>query len=119
MKIQVDDMGALRAALERMCDALKAQCVPEGTVFDCKLVANELLVNALRHGGGCAQFTAELLDGEVVIRVRSNSLFFPPEHPVCSDVNAECGRGLFLVDALSASRTFSEEEGICVVLRIE
>ena len=92
--------------------------VPENAVFDCKLVANELLINALRHGGGHTLFTAEMQADEVVIRVRSGSSFRPPEKPACSDVNAECGRGLFLVDALSASCSYSETDGICVVIRI-
>lgn len=118
MKFQVDDIRALRAALESMCSALEAQSVPENAVFDCKLVANELLINALRHGGGHALFTAETQADEVVIRVRSGSDFRPPEKPACSDVDAECGRGLFLVDALSVSRSYSKEDGICVVIRI-
>lgn len=118
MKFQVDDQGALKAALEAMCSALERAAVSENAVFDCKLVANELLVNALRHGGGHALFSAEMGVDEIVIRVRSGRPFCPPRAPVCSDVDAECGRGLFLVDALSVSRSYSEEEGISVIVRI-
>ena len=91
MKFQVDDIRALRAALESMCSALEAQSVPENAVFDCKLVANELLINALRHGGGHALFTAETQADEVVIRVRSGSDFRPPEKPACSGVDTGTG----------------------------
>lgn len=119
MKFHVDDIRALRAALDSMCSALEAQAVSENAVFDCKLVANELLVNALRHGGGHAVFTAEKHEDEVVIRVRSGGRFCPPEHPACSEVDSECGRGLFLVDALSVSRSYSEEDGICVIVRVQ
>ncbi len=118
MKCEVEDIRALQAALERMCDALEAAQVPENAVFDCKLVASELLHNALRYGGGSAAFVAEKRSGEVVIRVRSANNFRPPERTFCSDVESERGRGLFLVDALSDSRTYSEEDGICVVIRI-
>ena len=118
MKFQVDDQGALKSALEVMCSALERAAVSENAVFDCKLVANELLVNALRHGGGHALFSAEMGADEIVIRVRSGLPFCPPRAPVCSDVDAECGRGLFLVDALSVSRSYSEEEGISVIVRI-
>ncbi|HIX08699.1 MAG TPA: ATP-binding protein [Firmicutes bacterium] len=118
MNCEVDDFRALRAALERMCAALEEASVPENAVFDCKLVASELLCNALRYGGGSAAFAAEARDGEVVIRVRSANNFRPPEHVSCSAVDSERGRGLFLVDALTVSRTYSEEDGVCVVIRI-
>ena len=118
MICEVDDFRALKAALERMCAALERDAVPENAVFDCKLVASELLSNALRYGGGHAAFAAEKQGGEVVIRVRSANNFRPPDRAECSAVDAECGRGLFLVDALSASRTYSEEDGICVIVRI-
>ena len=75
MKFQVDDIRALRAALESMCSALEAQSVPENAVFDCKVVACELLSNALRYGGGAAMFGAEKRENEVVIRVRSANAF--------------------------------------------
>ena len=118
MICEVDDFRALKAALERMCSVLERDAVPENAVFDCKLVASELLSNALRYGGGHAAFTAEKQGGEVIIRVRSAKNFRPPDRVECSSVDAECGRGLFLVDALSASRTYSEEDGICVIVRI-
>ena len=118
MNCEVDDFRALRAALEKMCAALERDAVPENAVFDCKLVASELLCNALRYGGGHAAFAAEKRDGEVIIRVRSANSFRPPEHVDCSAVDAEQGRGLFLVDALTVSRTYSEEDGICVIVRI-
>ena len=119
MKFHVDDIRALRAALESMCSALEAQAVSENTVFDCKLVANELLVNALRHGGGHAVFTAEKHEEEVISRVLGGGCFCPTEYLDCSEVDSECGRGLFLVDALSVSRSSSEEDGICVIVRVQ
>ena len=118
MNCEVDDLRALKAALEKMCAALKRDAVPENAVFNCKLVACELLSNALRYGGGCAEFHAEKQDGEVIIRVRSVNNARPPEQAVCSSVTEERGRGLFLVDALAESRTFSEKDGICVIIRI-
>ena len=118
MICEVDDFRALKAALDRMCAGVQRHAVPETAVFDCKLVASELLSNALRYGGGHAAFAAEKQGGEVVIRVRCANNFRPPDRAECSAVDAECGRGLFLVDALSASRTYSEEDGICVIVRI-
>ena len=118
MNCEVDDFRELREALEKMCAALERDAVPANAVFDCKLVASELLCNALRYGGGCTTFCAEKRENEVVIRVRSANNFRPPEHSACSSVDAERGRGMFLVDALTVSRTFSEKDGICVIVRI-
>lgn len=118
MFFEVDDYNAMKAALRRMCASFAEDAVPENVVFGCKLVANELLSNALRYGGGRASFFVEKENGEIVIRVRSANAFCPPAQSVCSDVTAECGRGLYLVDAFSASRTYSERDGIRVVIRI-
>ncbi len=119
MNWQVSNFHTMRAALRKMCLALEQDAVAENSVFDCKLIASELLCNALRYGGGCTAFEAELrADERVFIRVRSANNFCPPASVQCSDADAEQGRGLFLVDALSESRTFSEEEGVCVLVRI-
>ena len=63
-------------------------------------------------------FGAEKRENEVVIRVRSANAFRPPEHTVCSAAEEEGGRGLYLVDALTVSRTYSEKDGVCVIVRI-
>ena len=118
MICEVDDLRMLGEALEKMCAALGQTRIPEEKLFDCKLVACELLSNALRYGGGRASLCAERREGEVVIRVRSTAGTRPPAQAECSDVGCERGRGLFLVDALTVSRTYSEEEGVCVVIRL-
>ena len=72
----------------------------------------------MQHGGQRAYFSA-MLEGDILrLRVRGNNGYRPPEKTFCSDVTAECGRGLFLVDAFCESREYSEREGICVVIRI-
>ena len=118
MFFEVDDRDALKTALARMCAALEEEAVPPDAVFNCRFVANELLVNALEYGGGRAGLSVRREGDTLRIGVRCPSAFCPPAHPACSDVTAERGRGLFLVDALSAARVYSEEEGICVVIRL-
>lgn len=118
MFFEIDDYNALKAALDKMCASFRDEAIPEGAVFDCKLVARELLSNALRYGGGSATLTFERSGDEIRISVKSAVEFEPPKTSVCSDVTAERGRGLYLVDALSAARLYSEEQGICVVVRI-
>ncbi len=118
MMTEIRDYNALRAAIRRMCAALEAQSVPEDAVFGCKLVADELISNALRYGGGIAFFSAECSGEEVVIKVRGATEFCPPQDSRCSGVDCERGRGLYLVDAYSAARAYSPKEGIRVVIRI-
>ncbi len=118
MYFEIDGYNALKQALHRMCEAFIAAHVPEGAVFDSKVVANELLTNALHHGGGRAYFTVERSGNEIRIAVRSENEFRPPERSVCSGEDAERGRGLYLVDALASRRIYSEKDGICVILRI-
>lgn len=118
MFFEIDDYNALKTALGKMCAAFEEQSVPDGAVFDCKLVAKELLSNALRYGGGCARFAFEHDGDRIRITVKSKADFEPPENSVCSGVTEENGRGLFLVDAVSESRAYNREEGICVVVRI-
>lgn len=113
----VEDVAAVRAAIDAMCRQLQ-KSVPAGTVFDCKLVARELLVNALRYGGGAAEFTYECGEGRVVICVRGARGFRPPEKVAAVPPDAERGRGLFLVDALSISREYSSQDGIRVAIEI-
>lgn len=118
MEFEIENFNALGMALHRMCETLFAENVPEDTVFDTKLVANELLSNALQHGGGAARLKAVLCGNEIRISVKSATPYRPPERSVCSPVTAERGRGLFLVDAIGSSRRYSEQEGVCVVLLI-
>ena len=118
MFFEIDDYNALKAAVTKMCTRFRDESVPEGAVFDCKLVARELLSNALRYGGGSAKFAFERTGNEIRISVKSAVEFEPPTTSTCSEVTAERGRGLYLVDALSAARLYSKEEGICVIVRI-
>ena len=116
MEWRIDDFNALAHALQNMCAELHG--LDEELLFDARLVASELLSNALRYGGGCERFTYTRTAEEVRISVKSALPFCPPEKSVCSPVTAERGRGLYLVDTLSVMRTYSEEEGICVILSI-
>lgn len=119
MLFEIDNFLMLDDALAKMCAAFRESQIPEGAVFDCKLVARELLSNALRYGGGSARFSIERKGEEIRISVKSATEFAPPKVSVCSDVTAERGRGLFLVDAVSEARSYSKEEGIIVIVKIE
>ncbi len=119
MDYEIDDFNALRSALHRMCEALFRENVPEEKVFDSRLIANELLSNALVHGGGRARMRAVVAGGEIRISVKSENNFCPPAESFCSAVDEERGRGLYLIDALGDGRTFSERDGISVIVVFE
>lgn len=118
MIFKIDGYNALRVALHQMSVFLQGENLSEGTVFNCKLVADELVSNALQYGGGSAVFSFELCGDTVRIVVKSANEFCPPEESSCSDSFSERGRGLFLVDAVSEERYYSREEGISVIVRI-
>ncbi len=117
MYFEIGDYNALREALKELCVELERDAVPSDAVFASRLVANELLSNVLQHGGGRAYFSAVLRKEEIVLSVRGENGFCPPETSCCSAVEKENGRGLFLVDAYCFCRHYSEEEGIRVVIR--
>ena len=119
MEFEIENFNALTVALHRMCETLFAENVPEEAVFDSKLVASELISNALQHGGGAAHLKAAHSGNEIRISVKSAKPFRPPARSVCSPVTAERGRGLFLVDAIVTSRGYSEQDGVIVVVLIK
>ena len=116
MIFEIDGYNALRSALHKMCLSLREERLSEGTVFNCKLVADELLSNALQYGGGSAVFAFERRGDSVRIVVKSVNDFQPPAERACSPVYEERGRGV--VDAVSENRLYSKEEGISVTVRI-
>lgn len=109
----------LRASLRTVCDDLLGKGVAENTVFDSRLVIFELVSNIFQHGGGKAFVTVEADSRAIGISVRGERAFRPPEKSECSPVDAERGRGLFLVDAVASGRSYSEEKGVCVTLPLE
>ncbi len=115
MRFEIDTIQELKGALKAVCAEIDAA---DAVLFDLKLVIDELVSNVLRHGGGRARLTVEQ-GREIRVTVRGENGFRPPEKSVLSPVDAERGRGLYLVDALVSSRTYSEEDGIAVTISLE
>jgi anti-sigma regulatory factor (Ser/Thr protein kinase) len=88
---------------------------------DLDLVVSELITNALLHAradprpspGAVIRLTLERAPGALVCRVADGSCL--PPTPEQAEDTAESGRGLLLVDALSASWGWSHEVGGKVV----
>lgn len=119
MVVVVENLSDLQGAIARLCEFLKEWNVPKDNIFDSKLVVSELVSNALKHTKGVASFESEVQDGFVRIKVSSSVAFAPPEKSVCSDVYAEQGRGLFLIDSVCANRTTTEKGEIVVTIKIQ
>ena len=118
MEFIVQDMTTLKAAVDAMCTFLKEQGVEEDCLFNSRLVANELLGNALKHAKATAKLFYELKDGQLHVTVCSSVAYTPPQKSVCSGVFAEHGRGLFLVDSVCVERILTETGGILVKIKI-
>lgn len=118
MYFEIDNYNALKAALKTLCSGLAQRDVPQETVYDSKLVADELLSNALRHGGGKAFFSVDVEDDVISLSVRSLHSFRPPDESFLVSLESEHGRGLYLVDKIVETRGYSEEGGTSVIIRI-
>ena len=116
MAYEVYSHDSLKAAVDNACDFLLSHAITKEKVFDCKLVAYELLANALEHSGGKAWLEVCLEENHIHIIVRAERAYIPPEKGVCPSLEEERGRGLYLVDSLSEKRMFTENSEIKVVI---
>ena len=117
MWFEIGTTEDLKNATQAICRYLEENDVPKEKVFDCRLVVNELVANALRHSDGKASVKGNITDGRIEVFVRSTQVFIPPTVSVCSPATAEGGRGLYLVDSVSISRTVSPDGEIKVVIQ--
>lgn len=118
MIFEIQNNEMLANAVKLFCDFLKTQNVSSESIFDCKLVAYELLGNVLRHANGAAQLHGEIESGFVTIKIISKNVYYPKKENVCADVYEEHGRGLFLVDSVCKDSIFVEEDGLRVKIKI-
>ncbi len=119
MWFEIKNYEEFKAAVEELCAFLTAQEIPTERVFDSKLIVHELIGNVLQHSGCGAKLRAELTEEFIGITVRGEKAYKPPKEGALPPCFAERGRGLYLVDALSAERIFTEEGDILVRIRIK
>ena len=109
MFMEVKNFEALKEAMKELCDFLAESDVPE---------VSELVSNVLQHSDGVASLESEIRGEFIELKVRSSVRFCPPEESRCSEVYAESGRGLFIVDNVCTERSFTEDGGIKVLIKI-
>jgi len=118
MFFEIKNSDALQNAWNTLCSFLTEHNASNDGVFNSKLVVYELVGNVLRHSSGVATVQGEVENGYVKIEVRSSLPFVPPAQSRCSDVYAESGRGLFIVDKVCEERICTPDGGIQVKIRI-
>lgn len=118
MKYEVKNLNELREASRALSVFLLEKEVPRELAFDSRLIISELAANVLKHSRSVARIEAAVLVGQVVLTVHAEDGSLPPEFSVCSEVTAESGRGLFLVDKLSAKRLVTEDGGVRVIIEL-
>ena len=116
---QVKDCASLQTTLDEFCRALAEWRISQEKIFDCKLIACELVGNVLKYANGQAGLRVELLEGGVRIKALSETYFALPENIVCSGLYAESGRGLFLVNSLCEGQIAAEKDGITAVVKLK
>ncbi|MFJ9862379.1 ATP-binding protein [Streptomyces albogriseolus] len=99
---EISERDARRVGMARRLTAARLRyCGLEALVDDAKLIVSELVTNAIQHGDGDQiTFTMTVRDGFLSLAVHGET----PGRPVVRNApeDAECGRGLFLVDCLAS-----------------
>ncbi|WP_442803090.1 ATP-binding protein [Streptomyces pseudogriseolus] len=100
---EISERDARRVGMARKLTAARLRyCGLEALVDDAKLIVSELVTNAIQHGSGAqVTFTMTVRDGFLHLAVHDGT----PCRPVVRNApdDAECGRGLFLVDCLASA----------------
>ena len=108
-----------KRAIDEICVYLTSKSVCKEKVFDCKLTAHELISNVLQHSGGSAVLEVAVTETAVEITVRAENTFEPPIKGKCPSIEAERGRGLYLVDSVCEERVFTQEGEIVVRIALK
>lgn len=119
MFYEVKDLETFHKAMQALCEFLTSENVSPDSIFDSRLVASELLGNVLRHANGTAKLHGKVANGFVELKIVSAHAYYPTEKALCSELYAEHGRGLFLVDSICKELVFKEEDGLRVQIRIK
>ncbi|MBQ9713800.1 MAG: hypothetical protein IJV83_00585 [Clostridia bacterium] len=119
MIFEIENYVTLKSAVKEFCDVFNQKNIPSERIFDSKLVVYELLGNVLKHSGGSAKLAVELLQEYIELKIMAERVFCPPQKGKCAEVFSEHGRGLFLVDSVCTERTFTEDGGILVRIKIK
>ena len=117
IKYEVNNLNELRERARGIFDFLVTAGVPLEYAFDSRLIVCELAGNVLKHSRSVARMEAFVEGRQIFLTVYAENGCLPPSVSVCSEVNAEGGRGLYLVDNLSMERTVTVDGGVRVIIQ--
>jgi anti-sigma regulatory factor (Ser/Thr protein kinase) len=116
---KVNNYIALKQMLKEWTAFLQEEQVFSDAIFNSKLVIDELAGNIIKHAKGEAEVKGKVENGFILLQIHSTKPYIPPKETVCSEVFAESGRGLFIVDKICYSRTSTNDGGIEIRIKIE
>jgi anti-sigma regulatory factor (Ser/Thr protein kinase) len=109
--------GAIARARGAVAEMLTGVVTPT-RLYDLKLLASEIVTNAVRHGGARdgehVDLRIALCRDQVRLEVRDPGPGFKGSPPTLPDTDYGGGYGLYLVDLYSSNWGISEGEGTCV-----
>ncbi len=120
MKIEnIQDYTKMTEAIRSACKDLAQKSVPEDRLYDCRLIATELIANVIQHQHTAADLSVELQKDDIRITVESACR---PDFDICAVLQPSAydttGRGLFIVKELCDNRVYRTEYGVTALLKI-
>ncbi len=100
--LDTSDPESFRALREELFDYLERHAEEGSSIFDSKLVFDELVGNAVRHAGGSVWVSVEWPSVSPILTVNDLGPGFVPSTQLPDDIFDEGGRGLFLVSSFAS-----------------
>lgn len=101
------DLGLVKSFIENILEKLEEMIDDKETIFEVRLIMNELIINGIFHGNKYieskkVQVILELKDHKVVIHVKDEGTGIHYDFESYNPMELKCkGRGLILVEGLS------------------
>lgn len=106
----VRDVGELQSVRHKLAESLRQAGGADADVSDAELVLTELVSNSLRHSKLDVEVSLHRSGGiPVILVVDDGPPFTPPGTE--PELAQDCGRGLFIVNAIASDFTVSREKG--------
>jgi anti-sigma regulatory factor (Ser/Thr protein kinase) len=101
--------GSVPATRAFLVNLLKGWDIAVDTIDDAALLVTELVTNAIEHGAGMVAIEVCIMDGVLHVAVSDRGRWVP--HQAEADPEAEHGRGLWLVEAVSSDWGRTPQDG--------
>ena len=118
MRYEVNNFIELRSVSKEIVSALETLGVETGVAFNTRLIVCELAGNVVKHAQCKAWIEIEVSPVELILTVYAENGSLPPEDSNCPECEKEGGRGLYLVDRLSARRTVTQDGGVRIEIEL-